>query len=279
MSFRVKTVSQLTGIPRPTLVAWERRYNLLEPRRSPAGYRIYSEADVAYLRELKALVDGGLAISEAIAHAGAPAPAEVAPSEGLVDGLAAALAAYDRAAADRLLPRLEQLSFERALDEVHLPLLRRLGDDWESGAITVAQEHYASGWVRERMSAMFHALDAGVRGGRAVACATAPGELHELGLLDLAIRLARRGHDVAWLGPEVPLPDLRAFLARRPTEILCLSALHPDPALAAYVAGARAAAPDTIVAVGGPGATDVVEGPRVWVCEDAAELIARLQER
>ena len=41
MSYRVKTVSELTGIPRSTLIAWERRYNLFEPDRSGGGYRLY----------------------------------------------------------------------------------------------------------------------------------------------------------------------------------------------------------------------------------------------
>lgn len=54
MSYRVKTVSQLTGIPRNTLVAWERRHGILEPSRSEGGYRLYTDQDVAYLKEHRA---------------------------------------------------------------------------------------------------------------------------------------------------------------------------------------------------------------------------------
>src|SRR5690606_6467414 len=59
MAYRTKPLSELTGIPRATLISWERRYALVEPRRSPAGYRLYDDDDVAFLRDLKALVDSG----------------------------------------------------------------------------------------------------------------------------------------------------------------------------------------------------------------------------
>ena len=49
MRYRMKTVSELTGIPRNTLVAWERRYGLPEPERLANGYRLYSDADVELL--------------------------------------------------------------------------------------------------------------------------------------------------------------------------------------------------------------------------------------
>ncbi|MFN7146083.1 MAG: MerR family transcriptional regulator [Myxococcota bacterium] len=82
MGYRVKTVSAMTGIPRGTLLAWERRYEILEPDRSPSGYREYSEADVAVLRRLKALVDDGYSISEAVALVKRPAEAEPAAPAG-----------------------------------------------------------------------------------------------------------------------------------------------------------------------------------------------------
>ena len=110
MSYRVKTVAQLTGIPRPTLVAWERRYDLLELRRSEAGYRIYEEADVAYLKELKSLVDQGVAISEAITRVPRPGPSPVsvvgaavaagAAPRDLVHALVDSLIAFDRLGMD-----------------------------------------------------------------------------------------------------------------------------------------------------------------------------------
>src|SRR5690242_19197418 len=65
--FNTKAVVQQTGIPAPTLRAWERRYRLLTPERARNAYRLYSERDVALIRWLKTRVDEGIAISQAVA--------------------------------------------------------------------------------------------------------------------------------------------------------------------------------------------------------------------
>ncbi len=65
--FNTKAVVQQTGVPAPTLRAWERRYTLLSPERANNAYRLYSERDIAMIRWLKERVDEGIAISQAIA--------------------------------------------------------------------------------------------------------------------------------------------------------------------------------------------------------------------
>jgi DNA-binding transcriptional MerR regulator len=65
--YNTKAVVQQTGIPAPTLRAWERRYTFLLPGRADNSYRRYSERDIAVIRWLKERVDGGMSISQAIA--------------------------------------------------------------------------------------------------------------------------------------------------------------------------------------------------------------------
>ena len=65
--FNTKAVVQQTGVPAPTLRAWERRYAILSPERANNDYRLYSERDIAMIRWLKERVDSGLSISQAIA--------------------------------------------------------------------------------------------------------------------------------------------------------------------------------------------------------------------
>ncbi len=65
--FNTKAVVQQTGIAAPTLRAWERRYDLLSPERANNDYRLYSERDIALIRWLKARIDSGISISQAIA--------------------------------------------------------------------------------------------------------------------------------------------------------------------------------------------------------------------
>ncbi len=65
--YNTKAVVQQTGIPAPTLRAWERRYGLLSPERANNAYRRYSERDIVIIRWLKERVDAGMSISQAIA--------------------------------------------------------------------------------------------------------------------------------------------------------------------------------------------------------------------
>ncbi len=282
MSYRIKTVVELTGIARNTLIAWERRYNLLETRRSDAGYRIYEEVDVAYLRGLKALVDRGVAISEAISRVPAPgqpsSTGDVARPD-LVGGLVAALVSLDGNAALPLMRRVEQMPFAEAIREVWPPVLVEVGRLWEIGEITVAQEHFAAGVVRVALAAMLRSLDTARPGAVEVVCVCVPGEAHDLPLLAVAVELALAGWRVIWLGADVPLADLCALVATRSPTIVCLSAIVARASEDVLASGrtVHASSPTTTVVLGGPVATALHshQGPRLWVCATAAELVAR----
>lgn len=60
--YRIGAVSRLTGIEIVTLRMWERRYRVVEPRRTESGARLYSREDIGRLALIKRLVDDGNAI-------------------------------------------------------------------------------------------------------------------------------------------------------------------------------------------------------------------------
>jgi len=286
MSYRIKTVAELTGIPRNTILAWERRYNLLEPRRSDAGYRIYDDRDVAYLRELKGLVDSGVAISEAISRISISERNSLPPvlaRPDLVSGLLSALLRFDSGGISPFLRRLDQLPFAEAIQEVWRPLLREIGRLWEVGEISVAQEHYAAGVARAALAAMLRSLDTSRDGAVDVVCACLPGEAHDLPLLAASVELSLAGWHVLWLGADVPLADLCALVAAQAPNVVCLSAIGarpPDEVLAACRA-VVGSAETTTVAVGGPAAVTLQphQDSRLWVCLSAPELVRRWCEQ
>ena len=53
MAYQIKDVADLTGIPRNTLIAWERRYDVVKPVRAENGYRYYSDEDLKTLLRVK----------------------------------------------------------------------------------------------------------------------------------------------------------------------------------------------------------------------------------
>ena len=63
--FPIRVVAQLTGINPVTIRAWERRYGLVRPERTPGGHRLYSQVDVERLRAAARLIARGVSISGA----------------------------------------------------------------------------------------------------------------------------------------------------------------------------------------------------------------------
>lgn len=63
--YPIRVVSAETGINAITLRAWERRYGLIEPKRTAKGHRLYTEQDINLIRRVVALLNRGIPISQA----------------------------------------------------------------------------------------------------------------------------------------------------------------------------------------------------------------------
>ncbi len=291
MGYRIKTVAELVGISKGTLLAWERRYSFVVPDRADNGYREYTEADVERLRRIKRLVEEGYKISEAISltqDMSAPTLA-VTPSGGEASGLGAlqeelfkALIRYDLTAAAAVNERLTGLSFLQRIEQVFMPILREIGEQWAEGRLSVAQEHFASEFCREQLASMLVALGYGPKDGPTAICATYPGERHELALLSLAVRLALTGYRVRYLGADLPLSDLCDTARHVGPRLVLISVTMPTAreALEVYITTLRAACPpQTRVTLGGPGVPDGVVMPKgVSVMTTMSALVRELGE-
>ncbi len=243
----IRVVARLTGIPIDTLRAWERRYGAVEPSRDQRG-RLYSDVEMRRLKLLRLLVDRGHAIGriaalpeaelESLAAAGAPAePAAAAGAEpGSVETLLDRVERYDAPGLDRELSRLAALLQPRDLvREVALPLMRRIGEAWESGRLSVAQEHLASAALRGLLDALVRL--AAPREARAtVLLATPPGERHERGLLGAAMLAAAGGLGVLYLGLELPAAEVLQAARRTQARAIVLSVTGAEGSAAALEA-------------------------------------------
>jgi len=63
-TYPIRTVSSLTGVNAITLRAWERRYGLIKPVRTPSGHRLYTRTDIDMIHRIVALLDKGIAIGQ-----------------------------------------------------------------------------------------------------------------------------------------------------------------------------------------------------------------------
>ncbi|HYW28229.1 MAG TPA: MerR family transcriptional regulator [Gaiellales bacterium] len=253
---RIGEMARRVGISPELLRAWERRYGLLEPVRTEAGYRLYSEEDERRVREMVRLVDSGVSPQQAAstvrssAPAGPTEPSGRSPEAEAAD-LTQALARFDEAAADAALDRVfATYSLEAVLGRVVLPVLDDLGERWANGSATVAEEHFASNLIRGRLLGLARGWDAGA-GPRAVLACPA-GERHDLGLVAFGLALRSQGWRITFLGADTPAESL-ADTARllRPAVVVLSAATSQPLADVPPIPGV----PPARLAFGGRGAT------------------------
>lgn len=243
----IRTVSERTGVPAVTLRMWERRYAVVRPSRSRGNYRLYSERDVALLRWLKHEVDTGTPIRHASATAKAmvrngtwpgvlPAlerePVSPKVTRRMALSLFRKLMALDESGARSLLEGAHQtLDLDAVCLQVISPCLVEIGEAWHRGDIRIAQEHFASTFLRGHLLALLQAVPLRRRAPRAfVGCA--PSEHHEIGALMLALFLRRAGFRVDYLGADLEPADLTAYVREQSPDLVALSASSEATALA-----------------------------------------------
>ena len=259
---RIGELSRRLGVSDHVLRAWESRYGLLRPVRSAGGFRLYSGADESRVRRMQAHLARGLSAAEAAravlgedngaGHRRAAGPDRAAAGE-LPGALRQALDAFDEPAAQAALDRLvSDLTLPAVLRDVVLPYLAELGERWESGTASIAQEHFASNLIRGRLAGLARGWGNG-HGPRAI-LACPPGELHDLALMAFGIVLNRNGWRIDYLGMSTPVEELtRTVDARRP-DLVVLAATLPEN-LEPHAAQLTALARRSPLALAGAGAT------------------------
>ena len=235
---RIGELSRRLGVSDHVLRAWENRYGLLQPVRSPGGFRLYSEADEARVRQMQAYLADGLSAAEAARAAleggtspdpgwlAGPPAAAAAGSEPLA-ALRQALDAFDEPAAQAVLDRLmTELSLPAVLRDVVLPYLADLGERWQRGTASIAVEHFASNLIRGRLAGLARGWGSGHGPQALLACP--PGELHDMALMVFGIVLNRNGWRIGYLGASTPVGELARSAGTSRPDLIVLAATVPE---------------------------------------------------
>ncbi|PSS58757.1 MerR family transcriptional regulator [Pseudomonas sp. BBP2017] len=156
----IREVARQTGVNPVTLRAWERRYGLIKPQRTPKGHRLYCDKDIVQIREVLSWLERGVAVSQVKRLLeDAQKSAEPANSQWGVQQL-------------QWLGYIEQLS-ERPLDEdfnrtlalypaetlcrhLLMPLLLQLKLRWSGHAKARVEQVFFLSWLRTKLAARIY---------------------------------------------------------------------------------------------------------------------------
>lgn len=259
--YPIKAACLLSGLPADTLRAWERRYQVVTPRRRN-NRRLYSQSDIQRLKLLKWAVDHGHRIGHVAGMSDAALAAlqdqteaqeaSESPSAYPLDRIVDMMKHYDPQA-DMELARLASLLPPRDfIFEVVQPMMEQIGMQWENGDLTVAQEHFTSAGVRNVLGLLLRTYGSRTDG-PPIVFATPPHEPHEFGILIAAMIAAIEGFRPVYLGPDLPLVDIAQTAAQihACAVVISVNRVHADPA--SIVATLRESLPR---------ATDLIVGGR-----------------
>ncbi|MGK2961063.1 MAG: MerR family transcriptional regulator [Gemmatimonadaceae bacterium] len=267
----IGVVAERTGLSPDVLRVWERRYGVVTPKRSQGGQRIYSDADIERLLLLHRATRGGHGISHVASLSGetlADLVREV-ESSGLlppvqlssgspnpaVEEAIARTRDMDPAGLETLLRRnVARYGIVAFLDAIAAPFLRRVGDAWHEGTLTVSQEHLATAVV-QRVVGETAPLLTGGEDRPLIVIATLEGERHASGALMAASIAASEGWRVIYLGADLPAGEIAETAIRTKARAVGISIVADrKPGIAAELRRIEEAVDDGIaIFVGGAG--------------------------
>ncbi len=271
----IAIVSQRTGLTQDVLRVWERRYGAVNPARGPGGQRVYTSADIERLRLLQAATRAGRSIGQvaqlciatlsqlleedSAAHElRAPAPAGALDVGLLIaTGLAFTKAHEPALLNDHLRRAVVSVGIAAFLEDVAVPLLRRVGEEWHAGRLSIAQEHLASSVLHDIIVSVMRSFAPRDDAPR-VLVATPAGERHAIGAALVGASAAVHGWHVVYLGADLPASDIAAAAAATDVDVVALSILYVDDMdrVLGEVRDVRALVPATVaVLAGGSGAS------------------------
>ena len=229
----IQELARIVGVSTSALRAWERRYSIFTPKRTQGGHRLYTHEDlklfwfISHLRtqgnDLKQIANDGrdellkqatryFDLSQRQNHAHTDSDLKDGkkqlplPFQKILDAL-------KNDEIEEAIGSLEQvyalaespLSFaDSALD-----LMAEVGDRWHRGEISVAAEHALTARVKHMLLGLIYVNNYETPEPQSelplVLCAALPNELHELGLLRIALYMKSWGFRVTYLGANLSL--------------------------------------------------------------------------
>lgn len=215
--YTISAVEALTGVNKITIRAWETRHGLIQPARTSSGRRLYSEEDISRINMAVQLKKQGVAISRVPrviegSHIGQHHAGDSGTWSFYREQMVQAVVDFDDAALDAIYAKvLTIFSLELVTQELMMPVLQMLGERWQERAGGIAEEHFFSLFMRNKLGSSLN-LNNGFHHNQPTkavyVAACLPDEMHELGLLVFSLAAKARACRVVMLGANVPVAEI-----------------------------------------------------------------------
>ena len=233
--YSIKDIEKLSGIKAHTIRIWEKRHNVIEPKRTSSNIRYYDDYDLKRVLNISILNNHGLKISTIAKMADDELHEKVVQlsrdgnaTESNVDRMIVCMIELDERTLEKLFSEfIMRFGFEDTVIKIVYPFLKKIGVLWQTGNISPAHEHFISNIVRQKIIVAIDSLPSPDDNENKVLLYLPDGELHELGLLFYHYIAKKNGLKTIYLGQSVPYEDLLAIDQVHNTDFIFTSYTSP----------------------------------------------------
>ena len=235
--FTIKDLENISGIKAHTIRIWEKRYNLLEPKRTETNIRYYTSEDLMKLLNIVLLNNNNFKISkiaemseEDITLKSRELAFDTATNDEAINAFKLSMFQFDKILFNNSYHTLmHKKTFREIFKDVFIPFLEHIGLLWHTETLLPAHEHFISNLIAQKIQINTEKLQYNINDTNKTYVLFLPeNEIHELGLLYLNYELVLRGFHTVYLGQSLPLNNLNYFLESK-REICFIAALTIQP--------------------------------------------------
>lgn len=235
-NYSIKDLENFTGIKAHTIRIWEKRYSVVEPKRTDTNIRYYDDEDLKKLLNVSILNRHGYKISNIVSLTDNSISEKIlnlaqthSDSESQIENLVIAMIELDENKFDKIFnTSIINLGFEETILKLIYPFFEKIGILWQLGTINPAQEHFISNLIRQKLIVAIDGLVTSIDPKSKCFVLYLPeGEIHELGLIFYQYLIKKRNHKVIYLGQTVPVYALKEILKIKKVDYLFTAIVTP----------------------------------------------------
>lgn len=226
--YSIKDLEHLSGIKAHTLRIWEQRYNLINPQRTKTNIRYYTDNDLKRLLNVSVLVHDGLRISKVAAMSDSQLQRTILEKveyqgefQGQLNGLKLSMMNFDQPLFDRIINNsVDKIGYEETFQHLIGEFIKSIGILWQTGVANVANEHFASNLIRQKLCTAIDKLPEAKPDSKSFLLYLPNNELHELGLLYLSYIIRSKGHSIIYMGQTIDIIYLNDVLTKSKIDVV-----------------------------------------------------------
>jgi len=227
--YSINDVEKLSGIKAHTLRIWEKRYNLITPKRTTSNIRFYDEADLKQLMGISLLYHKGYKISKIACMEKRTLRAKILgyrsadlTFEAQLDSMMRYIVAHDAEHLNLLIDQyIDKVGLEQTMNQLIFPLLDKLNLAWIAGSFTLEHQVFVSKLIKKKILAGITLHDEKEAKAHCLIYLS-PDQKQELSLLLFHYLLKKNNFEVSNLGTQVNLSELCSAEACQPELIFTI---------------------------------------------------------